>query len=98
MVDKIGQLNQVSNAYQGAARPKDDVAAKAADKIEISTAGRAASVRQAVAQIVNGSPEIRTDRVREAREKLERGEYLTDKVIEAVADRIAASIVGSPAK
>ena len=94
MVDKIGQINQVQQAYQANARSRPEAAPKA-DQVEISQAGRVASVRQAVASIVNGSPDIRADKVREAKEKLERGEYLSDKIIEKVAEKIADSILGT---
>ena len=94
MVDKVGQVNQVPDAYKSQARPKAGDAPVRADSVEISSAARTASIRQAVASVVADAPAIRADRVKQAKEHLERGDYLSDRVIERVADRIADSILG----
>jgi anti-sigma28 factor (negative regulator of flagellin synthesis) len=95
MVDRVGHVQQATEAYRAQNHRAGEATPVRPDQVEISQAGRAAALRQAVAQAVAHAPEIRQERVKEARERLERGEYLTQKVIERVAEKIADSIVGT---
>lgn len=95
MVDRIGHVQQATEAYRVQGHRASEAQPPRADAVEISQAGRAAAFRQVVAAAVSQAPDIRQERVKEARERLERGDYLSQKVIEKVAEKIADSIVGT---
>ncbi|MEW5768681.1 MAG: flagellar biosynthesis anti-sigma factor FlgM [bacterium] len=66
--------------------------AKGGDEIVISSGARKAQRLQrdvSIAQTAaNSAPDVRQDRVAEAREKLENGAYLEEQIAEAIAEKI----------
>jgi anti-sigma28 factor (negative regulator of flagellin synthesis) len=62
------------------------------DKVEIAAHAARASEVARVADLAKASPDIRTDVVERAKQRLESGEYLSDAVTRSVAEKIAESL------
>lgn len=62
------------------------------DEVEISEEARQLAEAAKIEEIVRQTPEIREDRVAEVKEKLERGEYNNEEVINVVAERIMKAL------
>ena len=94
MIDKIGQLANVQQAYQSQIRKDSgDDKVERKDRADTSAqAQRSEGLRQAVSQAVREAPDVRADRVADARRKLEQGNLLSDRVVDEIAERIVDSM------
>lgn len=94
VIDKIGALTNLQSIYSNQIRKESgtDAADRKSDRVEISNAGRLANLREAVAKATKEATAVRQDKVAEAREKLNNGTLINDKVIEEIASRIVDSI------
>lgn len=62
------------------------------DVVEISSAGQQAIEVAKVKELVRSQPEVRIERVREAAERIASGNYMTDKIADLIAEKIADSL------
>jgi len=95
VIDKIGTLSNIQSAYTNQIRKESgtDAAEKRSDKVEIhSDAGKLAQLREAVTKATQQAQDVRQDKVSAAREKLQNGTLISDKVIDEIASRIVDSI------
>ena len=89
-VDPVGPVDPISNARKidKPARPRP---AGGADSVNVSSEAKSMAEIYAAKEIASNSPEIRADRVAEAKRKLQDPNYITDTVINEVADRLRES-------
>lgn len=90
-ITRITGTNPIDKAYKKNTK-KSSKTAELKDSVSISSSAQTEHLKSAAREAVKRSPEIRQDRVEEARKKLESGEYLSEKVAEVVADRIVESM------
>lgn len=87
---RLPEIQKLNETDRG--KRTERASAKGGDEIVISSAARKAQRIQrdvSVAQTAaNRAPDVRQDRVAEAREKLEKGTYLEEQIAEAIAERI----------
>ena len=62
---------------------------KASDGVVISSEAQAAAVVAKSIQAAQSQPEVRADRVEEAKQAIERGDYKKPEVVATVADRVS---------
>ncbi|MEW5813923.1 MAG: flagellar biosynthesis anti-sigma factor FlgM [Spirochaetota bacterium] len=86
-VERLGPLDPVSkfNKTEKSAKP---AAKEKSDSISFSEEAKTMGELYKVAESVKTSPEIRQDRVNEVKEKLKNPAYISEKVIESVADSV----------
>ncbi len=86
-VDRIGPVDPIHNpkkvkgagkARQGGGTDSVSFSAEAKSKAEVFHA----------TELAKGAPEVRWDRVQEVKKKLQDPSYISDKVVESVADRL----------
>jgi len=90
VIDKIGNINNIIEPKKTKSISSVKKDGKS-DSIQISSEGKKAAETSRLNQIVKETPDIRTDRVREIKEKIKDGSYdfNNNKMLEMVADRIA---------
>jgi flagellar biosynthesis anti-sigma factor FlgM len=94
VIDKIGNINNIvepkkSSHVSGAKETRKK------DSVQISSEGKKAAEEARLTGIAKAASDIRVDRVRELKDAIAKGTYNFDepKVIEMVADRIAAFLL-----
>lgn len=95
VIDKISALNNIQSVYSNQIRKESgtDAAQRRSDTVEISNASRLNQIREAVAKAVKeSSGEVRQDKVAAAKQKLENGTLISDKVVDEIASRIVDSM------
>ncbi|HBW46586.1 TPA: hypothetical protein DEF17_01470 [bacterium] len=94
VIDKIGTLSNIQSAYSNRIRKESgtDAADKKSDRVEISDARRLSALREAVTKAVKDSEDVRYEKVAAARQKIEDGSLINDRVIEEIATRIVDSM------
>ena len=94
VIEKIGNINNISEPKKN--RPvserRDEIRG---DSINISPEGKMAAENAKNAQIIRETPDVRTDRVKDIKMRIENGSYNFDdnKILEMVADRIVDFLV-----
>ncbi len=90
VIDKIGNINNITDTKKSKPLSGKKDAAKS-DSIQISNEGKLAAEIAKNSQIVKDSPDIRVDRVKEIKEKIQNGTYdfNDNQMLERVADKIA---------
>ena len=68
--------------------PKDG----AVDKINLSTEAKRLSEIERFAEIVKSSPDLRSEKVQKAKERMVLGNYLTEEVADKIAEQIVQSL------
>ena len=94
VIEKIGNINNI-------AEPKKNkpVSGKSeglqGDSIQISSEGKLAAENAKNAQIIRETPDVRADRVKDIKMRIDNGSYNFDdnKILEMVADRIVDFLV-----
>lgn len=90
VIDKIGNINNITETKKNKPVPgiKED---SRGDSIQISTEGKQAAETARNIQIIKETPDIRADRVKEIKARIDNGTYDFDnnKILEMVADKIA---------
>jgi len=91
VIDKIGNINNISEPKKTKSVSARNETKKTDDSIHISTEGKRAAENARQIQIIKEVPDIRIDRVSEIKAKIADGSYdFNDhKVLEMVADKIA---------
>jgi negative regulator of flagellin synthesis FlgM len=95
VIDKIDNINNIVDPKRTKSVSKNSVSKKA-DSLEISSEGKQAAKIAEYTQIVKDVPDIRVNKVNAIKEQIEKGTYdkFTDnKVLEMVADKIAANLL-----
>lgn len=95
VIDKIGNINNIVEPKGTKATPKARETGRA-DQIEISSEAKQAAELSKYTQIVKETPDIRTERVREIKARIQDGTYdkfNDDQVLKMVADRIATYLL-----
>jgi negative regulator of flagellin synthesis FlgM len=94
VIDKIGNIGNISETKKSkpAHSKKEEVKA---DTISISSEGKQAAETARLSQIAKETPDIRAERVKEIKQKINDGTYdFNDhKILEMVADRIASFLL-----
>ncbi len=86
-IDRLGPVDPIQKFNKSEKVERPD-AHKSGDSISVSDEAKVRSeIMQAVEQARN-LPEIRQDRVAEVRQKLEDPSYISDRVVEAVAEEL----------
>ncbi|RKX79336.1 MAG: flagellar biosynthesis anti-sigma factor FlgM [Spirochaetes bacterium] len=86
-IDKLGPIDPVSkyNKTEKASRPEKK---EKSDSISVSKEAKSMGEIYKATEDIKLSPDIREDKVREVKEKLTDPSYISDKVIESVAESI----------
>jgi negative regulator of flagellin synthesis FlgM len=95
VIDKIDNINNIVDPKRTKSVSKNNELKKT-DSLEISSEGKQAAKIAEYTQIVKDVPDIRVDKVNAIKEQIEKGTYdkFTDnKVLEMVADKIAANLL-----
>ncbi len=95
VIDKIGNINNIveSKNAKSVSKAKES---KKADSVHISSEAKQAAETAKYGHIVKESPDIRMDRVKEIKSRIQDGTYdkfTDDKVLEMVADKIARQLL-----
>lgn len=86
-IERLGPVDPIQKYNKSEKVSKPD-AKNTGDSISVSDEAKVRSeIMQAVEQ-VRSMPDVRMDRVAEVRQKLEDPSYITDRVIDAVADEL----------
>jgi negative regulator of flagellin synthesis FlgM len=90
VIDKIGNINNIAETKKSKPVPGKKEDAKG-DSIQISTEGKQAAETARNIQIIKETPDIRAERVKEIKAKIDNGTYDFDnnQMLEMVADKIA---------
>lgn len=90
VIDKIGNINNIAETKKNKPVPDKNEASRG-DSIHISNEGKQAAETARNIQIIKETPDIRADRVKEIKAKIDNGTYDFDnkQILEMVADKIA---------
>lgn len=97
MIDKIGNTGKIyQTGQQQSVKSSEKPVALGADSVSISSEAVKAQEVAAANKQVKQTSDVRSERVKEVKEKLNRGDYddLSAELLEKVADRIAQSLIG----
>lgn len=94
MIDKIGNINNITDTKKNRAVSGKKEVAKS-DSIQISSEGKLASEIAKTAQMVKETPDMRVERIRELKERIQNGSYdfNDNKILDRVAEKIADFLV-----
>ncbi len=95
VIDKIGNINNIVEPKGAKATPRSRETGKT-DQVEISSEGKKAAEFSRYAQVVKDTPDIRQEKVREIKARIQDGTYdkfNDDQVLQMVADRIATYLL-----
>jgi len=86
-IERLGPVDPVSkfNKTEKASRPEKK---SKADSINVSDEAKSMGEMYNATESVKLSPDIRQDRVNEVKEKLKDPSYISDKIIESVAESV----------
>lgn len=99
VVDPINggqEVQRAQNVKRNDTKQRDTAAAKAksADTVEISSKAREAAQTHSAIEMVKSVPDVdRRDKVESARERIMGGNYLTPKVVDEIAEKIANLLI-----
>ena len=94
VIEKIGNINNISEPKKN--KPisdrKDGIIR---DSIDISDEGRLAAINAKNAQIIRETPDVRIDRVKDIKMRIDNGSYNfnDNKILAMVADRIVDFLI-----
>jgi negative regulator of flagellin synthesis FlgM len=94
VIEKIGNINNIAEPKKNkpVSDRKDDIRN---DSIHISNEGKIAAENAKNAQIIREAPDVRADRVKDIKMRIDNGSYNfnDNKILEMVADRIVDFLV-----
>ncbi|MDH4200477.1 MAG: flagellar biosynthesis anti-sigma factor FlgM [Spirochaetia bacterium] len=96
VIDRIGNVNNITGADQiQNQKSKEIKKGIGEDTVSISREAQKAQELSRAGEIVKSAADIRPDRVKEVREKLNRGDYdkPDNELLEKVAEKIAQSLL-----
>lgn len=86
-IERVGPLDPLQNLRK-TDRSARVARADGADSIDLSAEAKTKSELYNAVEIAKSAPEVRADRVEEVRRKLQDPNYLSEKVIDELADRL----------
>ncbi len=91
-IDKIGRVNNFNNVSR--VKPKNNIEkTTGADSVNISTEAMSMAESNRIMDIVRSAPDIRADKVAEAKAKLNDPNYLSDEnMLRTVGERLSKVI------
>jgi len=95
-VDKVGNLNNIPESKRSKGVLRNDQVSQGNDSIQISTEGLKAVEEARYAQVVREAPDVRAERVKEIKSRIDDGTYNSDmdeKILSIVADKILANFI-----
>ncbi len=94
VIDKIGNINNITETKKNKPVSSKNETSRG-DSIHISTEGKQAAETARNIQIIKETPDIRADRVKEIKTKIDNGTYDFDnkQILEMVADKIASFLL-----
>jgi len=96
VVDRIGNVNKIAGTDSFQSQKTKEVKKSAGeDTVSISQEAQEAKVISRANETVKAAADIRTDRVKEVREKLHRGDYDQPdaEILDKVAEKIAQTLL-----
>ena len=86
-IERVGPLDPIQNLKKSgkSKRPENK---NAADSISLSPEAKLKSEIYNAVEIARSTPDIRADRVEEVRRKLQDPNYITEKVVDELADKL----------
>ncbi len=86
-IGRVGPLDPIQNLKKTgkSRRPESQ---NVADSVSLSSEAKSKSEIYNAVEIVRSTPDIRTDRVEEVKRKLQDPNYVTEKVIDELADKL----------
>ena len=90
VVESIGPVEPVSNQKK-INRIEKSLESEKADSIDVSAEAKSAAENFHKVELVKSSPDIRSEKITEAKEKLQDPNYIDEKVIDELADQIMQS-------
>jgi len=86
-IERVGPLDPIQNLKKsGKSRRPDNK--NVADSISLSPEAKSKSEIYNAIEIARSTPDIRLDRVEEVKRKLQDPNYITEKVVDELADRL----------
>lgn len=79
-IDNNSKINKVAR--------KDSDAASGSDIAEISTEAKQLAEEAKIKSIIDKTPDVREDKIKEVREKMANGSYDNEEVLKTVADKL----------
>ncbi|MDI6703621.1 MAG: flagellar biosynthesis anti-sigma factor FlgM [bacterium] len=92
VIRPISEIANSLNPQNVAKREKVKGESVGRDKVDISSEGRILHQVQQASNIVSEAPDIRVEKVEEARERLTTSYYLQRQIVERIAERIAKAL------
>jgi negative regulator of flagellin synthesis FlgM len=86
-IDRLGPVDPITK-YKNASKASRAAYVPGKDSIDVSEEAKAKAELLRVRELAQNSPDIREDRVAEAKKRLEDPDYINDSVKSLVADRI----------
>jgi negative regulator of flagellin synthesis FlgM len=86
-IDRLGPVDPVSKFNKTGKPAKVDRPAPT-DSVAVSEEARRSAALKQTADIVRATPDVRLDRIEEVKAKLQDPNYINDKIVEALADRL----------
>ncbi len=95
VIDKIGNINKIVDP-KGSKKVSKNGDTKKSDSLVISKEGKQAAEIARYTKIVNATPDIRAEKVREIKEQIKNGVYdkfNDNRALEMVAEKIADALL-----
>jgi len=92
-IDRIGSIDPIQPGKKPGKTSQVNEASKA-DSISISSAALKKAELLRFQELVSAAPEIRSERIKELKEKINNPSYMDDKVIYATADKLIDALFG----
>ncbi|MCG8570290.1 MAG: flagellar biosynthesis anti-sigma factor FlgM [Spirochaetes bacterium] len=89
-IDKIGSINNY-NDYSKINKTRKPQNVKASDSVSISQEASSLAENKKIMDIVNSTPDIRTDKVEAAKQNINSSDYVNDQVVDEIADKLLKS-------
>jgi len=96
VIDRIGNTNKITGSDQFQSQKTREVKKSTGeDTVSISPEAQEAKVISRAKDTVNAAADVRADRVKEVREKLNRGDYdaPNTEILDKVAEKIAQTLL-----
>ena len=89
-IQGIGPIDPISK-YKKTGKTKQAPKTEKTDSIDVSAEAKAKAEMYKATETVKNSPEIRHQKIEEIKKKIEDPNYISDKVIDMIADKILES-------
>ena len=90
VVESIGPVDPVPNQKR-INRVDKPIESGKTDSIEVSAEAKSAAETFHIVELVKNSPDVRNEKITEAKEKLQDPNYINDKLVNELADHIMES-------